>query len=118
MVLPSAAYISMALEAATQCIEIDGKAPETIDSFEFRDVTLQNALLIPEDDAGIEILFTLRPAALNSTLRYESRYDFRLTSVANESGKDVFVEHCKGSVDVSFDMKSMVVLLSVRKSQC
>lgn len=51
----------MALEAAT-----DGHRASDIECYEVRDISLSKALIVPEYDYGIETLFTLRPASLNS----------------------------------------------------
>lgn len=103
IVFPSTGYLSIALEAATQAVELNDRIASDIQTYEFRDVSLQNALIVPEDDRGIEVLFTLRPASLNNTTRHESRFEFALTSVVSENGKDSFVEHCRGAIHVSFE---------------
>ena len=96
--------MALVLEAATQALEIEGKNAADIQSYEFRDVTLQKALIVPEDDRGIETLLTLRPAPLNTTQRYEARFEFVLTSVVNENGADNFTEHCRGLIDVDLEL--------------
>lgn len=92
----------MAIEAATQVVEVYGSLENAIQSYELRDVSLQKALVVPEEDRGIEILFTLRKATLNTNSDYESRFIFVLTSVNNLNGEDSFVEHCRGTIDVNF----------------
>ena len=59
-VFPSTSYLAMALEAATDC-----HRASDIECYEVRDISLSKALIVP-DDHGIETLFTLRPASLNS----------------------------------------------------
>ncbi|KAL8783267.1 MAG: hypothetical protein Q9213_004743 [Squamulea squamosa] len=100
IVFPSTGYLAIALEAATQAIEVDGIREVDIQSYEFRDVHLQNALIVPEDDLGVEILFSMRPADLNSTTRYDTRYVFMLTSVVTGDEEDRFVDHCRGTIEV------------------
>ena len=90
----------MALEAATQTIELEGTNATRIERFELRDVHLAIPLIVPEDDDGIETLFTMRPVSLNACTHYESRFEFTLTSVLNEDGKDDFIQHCRGVIDV------------------
>ncbi|PQE21953.1 polyketide synthase protein [Rutstroemia sp. NJR-2017a WRK4] len=102
IIFPSTGYLSMAIEAATQAVEVYGSLESDIQSYEIRDVSLQKALVIPEEDRGIEILFTLRKATLNTNSDYESRFNFVLTSVNNLNGEDSFVEHCRGTIDVNF----------------
>ena len=96
----------MALEAATQAIEVGGKEEKDIQNYHIRDVNLQNALIVPQDDHGIEILFTMHPTSLNNTTRHDSRFEFLLTSVINEDGEDSFIEHCRGIIDVVFEFES------------
>ncbi|KAF5869444.1 putative polyketide synthase protein [Botrytis fragariae] len=102
IVFPSTGYLAMAIEAATQAVEVNGGFEEEISSYEIQDVSLQKALMIPEEDGGIEILFTLRKASLNTNSDYESRFEFLLTSVDSVNGEDNFVEHCRGTVHVNF----------------
>ncbi|TGO27521.1 hypothetical protein BPAE_0041g00680 [Botrytis paeoniae] len=78
IVFPSTGYLAMAIEAATQAVEVNGGFEEEISSYEVQDVSLQKALVIPEEDGGIEILFTF------------------------VNGEDNFVEHCRGTVHVNF----------------
>ncbi|KAI4198757.1 MAG: hypothetical protein LQ350_005080 [Teloschistes chrysophthalmus] len=77
-----------------------GGSLEDIQTFEFTDVSLQNALIVPEDDLGVETLFSMRPASLNNTTRYETRFDFILTSVASKNNEETFVDHCRDTVNV------------------
>ncbi|KAL8669472.1 MAG: hypothetical protein Q9168_005934, partial [Polycauliona sp. 1 TL-2023] len=100
IVFPATGYLAVALEAATQTMELNGYQASEIQSYEFQDVSLQSALIIPEDDMGVETLFSLRLAGLNNTTRHGSRYDFLLSSVVTEDEEDRFVDHCRGTVSV------------------
>lgn len=93
----------MIYEAATQIVEARGRSEADVEYYDIQDVSLSTALIVPEDDFGIETLFTLRPAALNATSRHQWLFEFTLTSVANEEGVDTFVEHCRGRVEVGFE---------------
>ncbi|KAI1302455.1 hypothetical protein F5Y03DRAFT_407817 [Xylaria venustula] len=103
IVFPSTGYLSMVLEAATQVVEIEGLNASDIEYFDIRKVSLSKALIIPEDDFGIETLFTLRPASLNTTSRHKWLFDFVLTSVPSDDGVDIFTEHCRGQVEIGFE---------------
>ncbi|KAI4212601.1 MAG: hypothetical protein LQ351_004673 [Letrouitia transgressa] len=104
MVFPSTGYLALALEAATQVIETEDHHLSEIESYEVRDVSLSKALIIPEDDIGIETLFTLRPAALNAVSRHQWVFEFLLTSVSTtEEGHDTFTEHCRGFIEVELE---------------
>ena len=95
------------MEATTQAIEVEGGHAFGIQSYEFRDVSLQNALIVPEDDLGVETLFGLRLATLNSTALHDARYEFFLTSVRTENDADEFVDHCRGTIVVGFEPHGM-----------
>jgi acyl transferase domain-containing protein len=60
-VFPAAGYFSMAIEAITQVNE-DSPAPVEITGYTLRDVSIKAALVIPDDNDGIETLFALHPS--------------------------------------------------------
>ncbi|EED18128.1 polyketide synthase, putative [Talaromyces stipitatus ATCC 10500] len=59
-VFPAAGYFSMAMEAITQVNEISS-SPVHITSYVLRDVSIKAALITPDHDDGIEVIFTMRP---------------------------------------------------------
>ncbi|KAF5540999.1 polyketide synthase [Fusarium mexicanum] len=81
-VFPAAGYLSMAMEAITQLNEMS-EAPLEIDSYIFRDISIQQALVTPDDDEGIETLFNMRPPRLitDEAMRW---WDFNTSSVSTE----------------------------------
>lgn len=93
----------MVLEAAIQVVELDGRNSTDVVYYDVQDVSLLKALIIPEDDHGIETLFSLRPASLNANSRHQWIFEFTLTSVLIGEGRDIFSEHCRGLVEVSFE---------------
>ncbi|KAI1175676.1 hypothetical protein F4777DRAFT_598427 [Nemania sp. FL0916] len=103
IVFPSTGYLCIVLEAATQIVETEGRQDVDVEFFDIRDVSLSKALIVPEDDHGIEILFSMRPAPLNSVSRHQSLFEFVLTSVSTEEGRDTFSEHCRGLVEINFE---------------
>ena len=103
---PSTGYLAVALEAATQAIEVEGGRASDIHCCEFQDVSLQNALIVPEDDLGVEILFSMRLANLNNATRHKARFEFLLTSVVTENEEDKFVDHCRGTINVVLEPHS------------
>ncbi|KAI1264396.1 hypothetical protein F5Y18DRAFT_390351 [Xylariaceae sp. FL1019] len=111
VVFPSTGYLSMAIEAATQVVEVEGLEVLSIEYFNIQKVNFAKALIIPEGDFGIETLFTLRPASLNSVARHKWLFDFMLTSVAKDHGKDVFIEHCRGQIEVGFEQMISEILV-------
>lgn len=103
IVFPSTGYLSLVLEAATQVVETEGRDASDVEYYDIRDVSLSTALIVPEDDFGIETLFTLRPASLNAISRHQWIFDFVLTTVSNDEGVDTFIEHCRGQVEIGFE---------------
>ncbi|KAH8165552.1 hypothetical protein CIB48_g2685 [Xylaria polymorpha] len=95
VVFPSTGYLCIVLEAATQIVETEGRQATDIEYYDIRDVSLSKALIIPDDDHGIEILFSMRPAPLNSVSRHQWLFEFVLTSVSTIEGHDTFTEHCR-----------------------
>lgn len=93
----------MILEAATQVVEIEGRDSDEVEYYDIRDVSLSKALIVPEDDRGIETIFALRPASLNSVSRHQWVFEVVLTSVSTEEGQDTFSEHCRGLVEIGFE---------------
>ena len=89
----------MAIEAVTQASELKGIDVSQLSEFYLRDVHLDAALLVPENGA-VEVLFSLRPARLNSNTYHENLYDFTITSVVTVTGSDTFTEHSRGQVGV------------------
>ncbi|KAK8054299.1 hypothetical protein PG996_013600 [Apiospora saccharicola] len=103
VVFPSTGYIGMALEAASQIIEMQGRQVSEVECYDIRNVSLSKALIVPEDDFGIETLFTMRPASLNNVSRHQWLFDFVLTTVSTDGGVDTFTEHCRGQVEIGFE---------------
>ncbi|KAL9085918.1 MAG: hypothetical protein Q9165_007401 [Trypethelium subeluteriae] len=103
IVFPSTGYLCMTVEAATQVVEMKGYSATDVEYYDIRDVSLSKALIVPEDDRGIETLFTLRPASLNTVFRHQWIFEFVLTSVSTEEGQDTFSEHCRGLIEISFE---------------
>ncbi|POS74346.1 polyketide synthase-5 [Diaporthe helianthi] len=115
IVFPSTGYLSMVLEAATQLVELEGLEAGSIECYDIQNVSLSRALMIPEDDFGVETLLTLRPASINATSRHKWLFDFVLTSVATENDVDSFTENCRGQVQVDLEQYGTYVELQPMK---
>lgn len=85
----------MAIEAVAQASELKGIGASPICEFKLLDVYLDAALLVPES-GGVEVLFSLHPARLNTKSYHQNVYDFTVTSVVNMNGVDTFTKHCHG----------------------
>ncbi|KAL9011186.1 MAG: hypothetical protein Q9180_009219, partial [Flavoplaca navasiana] len=96
-VFPTAGYLSMAVEAVTQSLEMEDQVEQTISNIEFRKVSITAALLIPASEDGVELVLTLNSAG-STGLPAVSIFDFVITSVIEVDGKDRFTEHAQGRV--------------------
>lgn len=110
-VFPTTGYLAMAVEAALQAAEVHAVDISSIQRFEFQDVLLSAALLVPDDDHGLELLTSLKPE-LESTTSNGAQWSFTVTSVLNANGDDVFTEHCHGKVAYSLESQGNVKLPS------
>ncbi|RYP25027.1 hypothetical protein DL765_000255 [Monosporascus sp. GIB2] len=85
VVFPAAGHLSLAIEALLQQLDLE---PENADGVEFRDIDIQKALIIPEDDDGIEVHTRLE------TLAGGGWYRFSVESISN----DLWTVHSTGKI--------------------
>ena len=86
VVLPGAAYVTMACEAMRQVSDA------TADDYSLRNVTLRSALTLPESSAT-EVLFAMQPVRLTKSLD-SAWYEFTVYSYNGTS----WTRHCSGEV--------------------
>ncbi|KAK2612303.1 Reducing polyketide synthase dep5 [Conoideocrella luteorostrata] len=103
-VFPAAGYLSMAMEAATQLNEM-AETPCEIDSYVFREVSIQQALVTPDDDDGIEILFNMRPSRPGTDDASTQWWDFNASSVSSEGHVK---NHMAGSIHINTSRRRAV----------
>jgi len=96
-VFPAAGYFSMACEAITQLNELSLN-PVKIQGYVLRDVSIKNALVTPDDDTGIEVLFNIRPSVHNETDSQTAWWEFSVSSV---SGEGIRKDHMAGSISIN-----------------
>ncbi|ORY69611.1 putative polyketide synthase [Pseudomassariella vexata] len=97
-VFPAAGYFSMAIEAITQLNELSEKPVGKIDSYVLRDVSIKKALVTPDDDDGIEVLFNIRPSVYGEADTKVTWYDFSVSSI---DANNVEKEHMAGSISIN-----------------
>ncbi|KAF9884961.1 hypothetical protein FE257_000871 [Aspergillus nanangensis] len=97
-VFPMAGYFSMAMEAITQLNEM-AASPVDIDGYTLRDVSVQTALVTPDDDTGVEVLINFRPAVQGKpkVKGVQQWWDFSVASVAEDGACK---EHMAGTIGV------------------
>jgi len=96
-VFPAAGYFSMAIEAITQLNEVSAD-PVNIDGYVLRDVSIKAALVTPDDDTGIEVIYNMRPAINNHSNSISEWWDFSVSSVNEEGNRK---DHIAGSIAVN-----------------
>ncbi|KAE8151809.1 polyketide synthase dehydratase-domain-containing protein [Aspergillus avenaceus] len=95
-VFPAAGYTAMAIEAAMRAYN-ELSEPLPITGFSLRNLSIGAALRIPEDDHGIEVVFSAEPSS-SATAKASGWIGFSISSVARDS--NAWTEHCTGSVRV------------------
>ncbi|KAL8716996.1 MAG: hypothetical protein Q9225_005722 [Loekoesia sp. 1 TL-2023] len=102
VVFPAAGYFAMAIEAATQ-MNVDSVDTLDIRSFTLRKVSIETALVVPDDDNGVETLFAIRSCTRGSSLpaKNSSRqwYTFSVSSIGLE--EKTWNQHASGMIGVN-----------------
>lgn len=94
-VLPAAAYIAMAVEAASQ-MHHDSENASPIRSFRLRNVAINSTLNIRDDDLGTETMLNMEKVALTNANVNSMWYKFSIGSMVPDSG--IWTEHCSGTI--------------------
>ncbi|MDI1488099.1 MAG: putative PKS/NRPS-like protein biosynthetic cluster [Ramalina farinacea] len=95
VILPAAAYVTMAIEA----VRLLNGASVAIRGFRLRDVNVINALTIPESSDGVEVHTQLRPCN-ESELDHRGWYEFEISSVGTT---DTWIKNGSGFVSAEMD---------------
>ncbi|KAL7623513.1 hypothetical protein AAE478_007196 [Parahypoxylon ruwenzoriense] len=95
-VFPAAGYLSMAMVAASQAYY---ELPEALHiiGHSLRNVHIKTALIIPEDDYGVEIILSMELVD-TATVESPAWSSFSISSVVRDSNE--WTEHCTGLVKV------------------
>ena len=95
IVLPAAAYVTMAIEA----VRLLNGASVAIRGFRLRDVNVINALTIPESSDSVEVHTQLRPCN-ESELDHRGWYEFEISSVGTT---DTWIKNGNGFISAESD---------------
>ncbi|KAI0003422.1 putative polyketide synthase [Xylariaceae sp. FL0662B] len=96
-VLPAAAYIAMAVEAASQMhFEVEDAPP--IRSFKLRNVAINSTLRVHDDELGVEVVLDMEKVTLTNANTVSVWHKFNIGSIAPES--DIWSDHCSGTIMV------------------
>ncbi|KAI0542515.1 hypothetical protein GGR58DRAFT_452645 [Xylaria digitata] len=87
-IFPAAGHISLAIEALRQIYETSGKRFEGV---KLRDIDIKTALVVPDDDDGVEVI-------LNLASPTEPTSDWYTFSVESPGADGEWTVHCKGRI--------------------
>ena len=96
-VFPAAGYFSMAIEAITQLNELSPH-PVKIEGYVMRDISIKAALVTPDDDDGIEVIFNMRPSVNNDSGSLSGAWDFSVSSISEDGHRS---DHIAGSISIN-----------------
>lgn len=96
-IFPAAGYFSMAIEAVTQLNE-DSSKPVQIHGYVLRDVSIKTALVTPDDDNGIEIVYAMQPSLESEGESHKTWWDFKVSSI---SGDGHCNDHVTGTIAIN-----------------
>ena len=96
---PAAGMLCAVLEGVKQLAAADKK----VNAFDFRDIILGRALIVPADDKGVGITVHVRPRKIGTKGTDASWLEFTVYSQPSDSEH---VEHCSGLIQIQYDPKS------------
>ena len=103
IVYPGAGFICMAIEGFSQMRPVMAHKAFT---FQLRDVEFSQALLIPDDDIGVEARMTIRSCS-DRDLGSRGWHQFQIHSVSEENA---WTAHCSGLIQTSESQLSPVAV--------
>ncbi|KAL9078526.1 MAG: hypothetical protein Q9157_002549 [Trypethelium eluteriae] len=95
---PAAGMLCAVLEAAQQLAEENKK----LKGFEFRDIIIGHALVIPSNDEGISMELHMKPRKAGLKITDSSWWEFTIYS--HPKGGE-YVEHCSGLMQIQYEAK-------------
>jgi NADPH:quinone reductase-like Zn-dependent oxidoreductase/ubiquinone/menaquinone biosynthesis C-methylase UbiE/malonyl CoA-acyl carrier protein transacylase len=110
IIYPAAGYISMAIEAAMQIGTLSPTAMknphDAISGYTIRELSISRALVVPQTEEGVEVIFSMRPHATSSIASSETWKEFRIFSYT-PGGE--WSEHCRGLISVNYNYATVKV---------
>lgn len=98
MLYPGCGFICLAIEAATQQLVLSEQKEREIFGYQIRDVSVQQALVIPETADGIKIQTALRPVS-DRDIGLQHWKEFEVFSITSENR---WMQHAQGLILVEF----------------
>lgn len=99
MVLPGAAFLSMAIEGIAQAQStLDSSSLEPVVGYRLREIEFTRALVLPADvDASVDMRLTIT-ACEDEPLDVKDWYRFSVHSHSDKEREDAWIEHCTGYI--------------------
>lgn len=94
---PAAGMMIMAIEAMCQKADMNQK----IEGYELRDVIIGKALVLPQEDDGVEVMLTLKPSRLGTRVNTSVWQEFQLYS-----RKEGWELNCSGLIRICYQAAS------------
>lgn len=103
-IYPAAGMVCAALEGARQIAD----KSRVVDSFQFGDISIGRALMIPPSDPGVDVFTRLSPQKTKlQSADMSPWYEFTFNSLEVPEAKDSnYVEHARGFVAINYRPKS------------
>lgn len=113
-VFPAAGMVCAALEAARQLAD----KSRVVESFEFHDISIQRALIIPPSDPGVDVFTRLNSHKAGPQRADMSPwYEFTFSSLeVPETRTSKYVEHARGFVAINYRSESMDNFLTANEN--
>ena len=98
---PAAGMLCAVLEASKQLASED----KTVKGFEFRDIIIGRALIVPSDDHGVSMTLHIRPRKIGTKGTDASWMEFTVYSQSKDSEH---IEHCSGLIQTQYEARTEV----------
>jgi acyl transferase domain-containing protein/NADPH:quinone reductase-like Zn-dependent oxidoreductase len=100
MVFPGAAYLALPAEALSQ---VQKSAGSTFSGIKFKDVHIQNVLVLEDDKHGMELFTELRPSQMSIVSTSGAWWQFEITSLA----ENMTTVHASGLIAVLNEVSAL-----------
>ena len=114
-VFPAAGMVCAALEGARQIAD----KTRVVDNFEFRDISIERALIIPPSDSGVDVFTRLNPqrtGGMQADMSPWFEFSFRSLEVS-EMKEAKYIEHARGFIAINYRSDSSVTSLTSTDSE-
>ena len=98
-IFPAAGYFAMAMEAKTEMNSDSPEAPPIV-NYTLRNISIRTAMVVPDDDEGIETLFNLRRVSNGPVKKEGESAAWHSFSVSSQE-KGIWKEHMTGIIGIN-----------------